>query len=160
MQKTKPLGAQLARTFKLALDPITALIHSQSFGGLLLAFAAFAALLMSNSPLAARYQDLLHFDIQFRLVDLVDINESLHFWVNDFGMAIFFFLVGLEIKRELMEGELSSRAQAMLPAVAAVGGMLVPALIYFALNQHDPLRVRACASRSSASIASIAATST
>ena len=153
MQKTKPLGAQLARTFKLALDPITALIHSQSFGGLLLAFAAFAALLMSNSPLAAHYQDLLHFGIQFRLGDVVDINESLHFWVNDFGMAIFFFLVGLEIKRELMEGELSSRAQAMLPAVAAVGGMLVPALIYFALNQHDPLRVRGWAIPSATDIA-------
>lgn len=153
MQTTKPLGAQLAQTLKLALDPIATLIRSQSFGGLLLAFAALAAFLISNSPWASYYQALLHFGIQFRLGDVVDINEPLHFWVNDFGMAIFFFLVGLEIKRELMEGELSSRAQAMLPAVAAVGGMLVPALIYFALNQHDPLRVRGWAIPSATDIA-------
>ena len=153
MQTNKPLGVQLAHTLKLALDPIATLIHSQSFGGILLAFAALAAFIISNSSWASYYQDLLHFGVQFRLGNLVDINESLHFWVNDFGMAIFFFLVGLEIKRELMEGELSSRKHAILPAVAAFGGMVVPALIYYALNQHDPLRVRGWAIPSATDIA-------
>ena len=118
-----------------------AFFHHEAAGGLLLVVAALVALLASNSPLAWLYDGFLHTPVGVRVGDLA-LDKSLLHWINDGLMAIFFFLVGLEIKRELLQGELSTFGQAVLPAVAAVGGMVAPAVIYVAINTGDPVALR------------------
>jgi len=115
-------------------------IHKESAGGILLIFATLAALLLSNSFLAPLYQSFLHIPVEIR-VGALHLDKSLYHWVNDGLMAIFFLLVGLEVKREILEGELSSLGQAALPGIAALGGMAIPALIYFSFNRADPVAV-------------------
>jgi Na+:H+ antiporter, NhaA family len=118
-------------------------IHSQSGGGIVLAVAALLALIVSNSPWNGWYEQLLQVGGEIRIGgDWLVLSKSLLVWINDLWMAVFFFLVGLEIKRELLEGELASVSQAMLPAGAALGGMLVPALIYSAINWGDAVALR------------------
>lgn len=118
-------------------------IHSESSGGVVLALAALLALLVSNSPWSAVYQGFLAWPGELRVGhDWLVLSKSLLHWVNDLWMAVFFFLVGLEIKREMIEGELASRSQALLPAGAALGGMLVPALIYVAINWGNATALR------------------
>lgn len=118
-------------------------IHSDSSGGVVLALAALLALLVSNSPWSVAYQGFLAWPGELRVGhDWLVLSKSLLHWVNDLWMAVFFFLVGLEIKREMIEGELASRSQALLPAGAALGGMLVPALIYMAINWGDVKALR------------------
>jgi len=118
-------------------------IHSQSLGGVVLALAALLALLVSNSPWGEVYRGFLKWPGEVRVGgDWLVLSKSLLHWVNDLWMAVFFFLVGLEIKREMMEGELASRSQALLPAGAALGGMLVPALIYVGFNWGDTVAMR------------------
>lgn len=108
-----------------------------------MALAALLALLVSNSPWSAVYQGFLAWPGELRVGhDWLVLSKSLLYWVNDLWMAVFFFLVGLEIKREMIEGELASRSRALLPAVAALGGMLVPALIYVAINCGDATALR------------------
>jgi len=109
------------------------LLKSEATGGVLLLIAAVAAMIIANSPLHDWYHHFWHSDFT-----IGGMTHSLHFWVNDALMVIFFFVVGLEIKRELLVGELSSVKQAMLPVVAAVGGMVVPIAIFFALNGDQP----------------------
>ena len=118
-----------------------AFFHHAAAGGLLLVVAALVALLASNSPLAWLYDGFLHTPVGVRVGDLA-LDKSLLHWINDGLMAIFFFLVGLEIKRELLQGELSTFGQAVLPAVAAIGGMVAPAVIYVAFNTGDPAALR------------------
>jgi Na+:H+ antiporter, NhaA family len=118
-----------------------AFFHHEAAGGLVLVVAALVALLASNSPLAWLYESFLHTPVGVRVGDLALAKSLLH-WINDGLMAIFFFLVGLEIKREVLQGELSTFGQAVLPAVAAVGGMAVPAVIYVAINTGDPVALR------------------
>lgn len=118
-----------------------AFFHHEAAGGLLLVVAALVALLASNSPLAWLYDGFLHTPVGIRVGDLA-LDKSLLHWINDGLMAIFFFLVGLEIKRELLQGELSTFGQAVLPAVAALGGMVAPAIIYVAINTGDPAALR------------------
>ena len=110
----------------------------ESAGGILLAFAAAAAITLANSPLAFLYDAFLDTPVEVR-VGILQIAKPLLLWINDGLMAVFFFLVGLEIKREVLEGELSDRRQVMLPAVAAAGGMAVPAAIYAAINAGNPV---------------------
>ena len=118
-------------------------IHSQSGGGIVLAVAALLALIISNSPWSGWYEQLLQVRGEVRIGgDWLVLSKPLLVWVNDLWMAVFFFLVGLEIKRELLEGELATRSQAMLPAGAALGGMIVPALIYSAINWGDAVALR------------------
>lgn len=118
-------------------------IHSQSFAGIVLALAAALALIASNSPLSGLYQQFVHWPGELRLGnDWLLLSKPLLHWVNDLWMAVFFFLVGLEIKRELLEGELASARQAMLPAGAALGGMVVPALIYIAINWGNAVALK------------------
>ena len=118
-------------------------INSQSAGGVVLATAALLALILSNSPWRALYEQFLQIPGEVRVAgDWLVLSKPLLVWVNDLWMAVFFFLVGLEIKRELMEGELASVSQAMLPAGAALGGMMVPALIYAAINWNDAVSLR------------------
>jgi Na+:H+ antiporter, NhaA family len=118
-----------------------AFFHHEAAGGLLLVVAALVALLASNSPLAWLYDGFLHTPVGVRVGDLA-LDKSLLHWINDGLMAIFFFLVGLEIKRELLQGELSTFGQAVLPAIAAIGGMVAPAIIYVAINTGDPVALR------------------
>ncbi len=118
-------------------------IHSQSGGGIVLAVAALLALIISNSPANGWYEQLLQIRGEVRVGgDWLVLSKPLLVWINDLWMAVFFFLVGLEIKRELMEGELATLSQAMLPAGAALGGMMVPALIYSAINWSDATALR------------------
>ena len=118
-------------------------IQSQSSGGIVLAIAAVLALIISNSPWSGWYEQLLQVRGEVRIGgDWLVLSKPLLVWINDLWMAVFFFLVGLEIKRELLEGELASVSQAMLPAGAALGGMLVPALIYSAINWGDAVALR------------------
>lgn len=109
-------------------------IHRDSSSGVLLIFVTILALLLQNSALSAHYMGFLHTPVEIRFGQL-HIAKPLLLWVNDGLMAIFFFVVGLEIKREVMEGHLSSLAQISLPGIAAVGGMVVPALVFIAFNK-------------------------
>lgn len=118
------------------------LLASPAAGGVVLAAAALFALLVSNSPWQETYQTFLQMPGEIRIGHWLLLSKPLLIWVNDLWMAVFFFLVGLEIKREMLEGELASRSQALLPASAALGGMLVPALIYAAINWSDPVALR------------------
>ena len=115
------------------LNPIERFFSLQTSSGILLLGSALLALAFANSPLQNWYNDFLHFPLSIGFGSFV-LKMSVHHWVNDGLMAIFFFVVGLEIKRELIGGSLSSRAQALLPFSAALGGMVVPALIYVAFN--------------------------
>jgi NhaA family Na+:H+ antiporter len=124
------------------LHTIRRFIQSESSAGVLLGVTALAALAISNSPWAPWYEALLAIPGEVRIGEWVALKKPLVVWVNDLWMAVFFFLVGLEIKRELTQGELSSRRQAILPAGAALGGMAVPALIYAAVNAGDATALR------------------
>ena len=110
---------------------------NESAGGVVLGIAALAALVVSNSSLAGWYEAFLRTPGELVIGKTLVLEKTLLVWVNDLWMAVFFFLVGLEIKREFVEGELASRQQALLPLAAALGGMVVPALIYSAVNRGD-----------------------
>jgi NhaA family Na+:H+ antiporter len=112
-------------------------VHDQAFGGILLLAAAVAALAWANSPWGAAYGALWATELTLGTVQL-NLTETLRHWVNDGLMAIFFLVVGLEIKREVLAGELASPRRAALPAVAAVGGAVVPAAIYLLVNRGSP----------------------
>lgn len=127
---------------KLIHRTIHQFIHSQSLGGVVLALAAVVAMVVSNSGWSDVYQRFVQMPGELRLGEWLVLSKPLLLWVNDLWMAVFFFLVGLEIKRELLDGELASRSQALLPAGAALGGMVVPALIYAAINWGDPVALR------------------
>lgn len=105
--------------------------------GIVLAIAALLAMIVANSPLQESYEHLLHFPIAISFGDFVVKHHLLH-WINDGLMAVFFFLVGLELKREMMVGELSNPRNIILPALAAMGGMVFPALIYLMFNYQNP----------------------
>lgn len=116
----------------------------ETAGGFVLVFAAVLAMIVANSPLSSLYEFFLndlHFTIGFDSVEggiHFSLSKSVLHWINDGMMVIFFFLVGLEIKREFKEGQLSSRARAILPLLAAVGGMAVPAAIFLFFTWNDP----------------------
>lgn len=111
-------------------------LHIEAVSGAILLLAAAGALIWANSPLAPSYHALWHTPLSIGLGDLV-FSQSLHFWINDALMTVFFLVVGMEIRREIHEGALSSLRQAGLPLAAALGGVAAPALIYAALNT-DP----------------------
>ena len=124
----------------------------EAASGLVLLFAAIIALIVSNTDLSIYYKDIL--DSNFRLgIGKFGINLTILHWINDVLMAIFFFLVSLEIKREFIQGELSNPKQAMLPIIGAVGGMLVPALVYIVINLDDSSRLNGWAIPSATDIA-------
>ena len=110
----------------------------ESAGGILLLLSTLLAMLIANSPLSHFYEGLLDTTVAVQ-VGALEINKPLLLWVNDGLMAVFFFLIGLEIKREIVEGELSSFSQIVLPGAGAIGGMAVPAAIYAWLNWGDPV---------------------
>lgn len=116
---------------------ITGLVASPAFGGILLLAAAITAMVIANSPLHHTYESFLHTPISIAFGEF-GLQKTTHHWINDGLMAIFFLLIGMEIKRELIEGHLAGVKQAMLPAIAAIGGVAVPALVYIAININSP----------------------
>lgn len=115
------------------LKPFQEFLNLEASGGILLLASTIAAMLWANLPFSDSYFHLWHTQIKIGIGSF-SLDYSLHHWINDGLMAIFFFVVGLEIKREFLVGELSSAKQAALPVAAAIGGMLFPALFYFLLN--------------------------
>ena len=109
----------------------------ESAGGILLLFSAAVAMLLANSPLSSQYNNFLNLPVSLQIGSF-SINKTLIHWINDGFMAVFFVLVGMEVKKELFEGALSSYQQAIFPAIAAVGGMIVPALVYWFIAKQDP----------------------
>lgn len=117
---------------------ITSFLKFESAGGILLMFSALLAIVFANTFLAPFYDLLLSTPIEIR-IGALEIAKPLLLWINDGLMAVFFFLVGLELKRELVEGELSDKRNIILPGVGAIGGMFVPAIIYLYFNIGDPV---------------------
>ncbi len=125
---------------KMALSvarPVEKFLHIQAASGAVLMLMATIAIVWANSPWASSYEHFLHTPISLGFGDYV-FSKSVHFWVNDILMVIFFFVVGLEIRRELHEGELATPKRAALPIAAALGGMLVPAVLYLSINAGAP----------------------
>lgn len=127
--------------YQSTLDSISRFLRLETAGGLTLIAAAVLALAISNSPLAGAYGDILLRPMEIRVGPL-EFSKALRLWIDDGLMALFFLLVGLEIKRELVQGTLSTRAQMILPLGAALGGMAVPAGLYFGLNMGDATAIR------------------
>jgi len=125
----------LERVFQRVLTPFEQFIHRESAGSLVLAVCTLLALIIANSPLESLYHHVLNITLGLCLaMGQWGYHLSLHQIINDGLMALFFFVVGLEIKRELLVGSLSSPRRALMPAVAALGGMIVPAAIYLLIN--------------------------
>ncbi|MCP5347573.1 MAG: Na+/H+ antiporter NhaA [Gammaproteobacteria bacterium] len=140
----------------MVIDNVTKSVRQffqfEASGGLLLIAATLLAMLAQNSPLSGFYDALLQVPVEIRVGDFT-IDKPLLLWINDGLMAIFFFMIGLEVKREFLVGELSDPARVVLPVVAAIGGMSVPALIYSAINWGDPIAMRGWAIPSATDIA-------
>ena len=138
MAKNKGIyHAPWEKSFERILSPLEEFIHRQTTSGVLLMICAVVALVIANSPLHEDYEHFLHTDIGISMGSGV-FSLSIHHWINEALMAMFFFIMGLELKRELLVGELSSPSQALLPIMAAIGGMVVPALGYFVFNTSGP----------------------
>src|SRR5690554_5685592 len=118
---------------KYLLKPINNFISKSTTSGIVLFLAAVIAIFFANSPWASDYHDIWQHKVGVSFGDL-ELKMTLHHWINDGLMAIFFFVVGLELKRELSNGELASPKKAALPIIAAVGGMVFPALVYLLFN--------------------------
>ncbi len=123
------------------MKPLKDFLRLEAAGGIVLMAAAILALAVANSPMASYYQALLSLPLEIR-VGTLGIAKPLILWINDGLMAVFFFLVGMELKREIAEGHLSSLRKASLPVFAAVGGMVAPAAFYAALNWGDATAMR------------------
>ena len=123
-------------------ERLRAFIASESMGGIVLIIAAAIALLIANSPLLPAYQALFSTPVSFSAGKLLAIDKPLLLWVNDGLMALFFFLIGLEVKREVLVGQLRSWKEASLSVYAALGGMIAPALIFVAINAGSPENIR------------------
>lgn len=119
------------------LKPFQRFINAEYSSGIVLFSSVLLAIMWANSPWAHSYHSLWENEFSLSLNDYT-LSKSLHHWINDGLMAIFFFVIGLELKREIMSGELSSLKRATLPIVAAVGGMIVPAILYSLLNYDKP----------------------
>jgi len=127
------LYAPWEKAFNRISTPFENFLHAQTTTGLVLMFMTVVALILANSPLSESYAHLFHTNIDFNVGDW-RLSHSIHHWINDGLMAVFFFMVGLEIKREVLVGELSNIKVAILPILSAIGGMILPALIYLSIN--------------------------
>jgi len=127
------LYAPWEKAFERIATPFEHFLHAQTTTGFVLMFMTIVALILANTPLADAYLHFFHTKIDFN-VGSWELSHSIHHWINDGLMAIFFFIIGLEIKREILAGELSNIKVAILPILAAIGGMVFPALIYLSIN--------------------------
>jgi len=123
------------KAFERIATPFEHFIHAQTTTGLILMLMTLVALILANSPFGEVYLHFFHTKIDIFIASW-GISKTIHHWINDGLMAIFFFIIGLEIKREILVGELSNIKVAMLPILSAIGGMLLPALIYLSLNYY------------------------
>lgn len=130
-------SAPWEKSFSRILTPFEDFIHRQTTSGMLLMLTAIVALIWANSGFYESYDHMKHIPISIGIGSW-GLEKSLHHWVNDGLMAIFFFVIGLELKREIIVGELADIRKATLPIVAAIGGMALPALIYFWINSEAP----------------------
>ncbi|MGY8857270.1 Na+/H+ antiporter NhaA [Psychrobacter sp. MES7-P7E] len=121
----------------MAIRRIKAFFEFEAAGGIVLALAAIAAMIIANSPLNVWYEGFIHAPVAIQIGEFA-IAKDAHHWINDGLMAVFFFLVGLELKREVLIGELSNVKQIILPAGAALGGMIMPAIVYLLFNYNEP----------------------
>jgi len=121
----------------MIIKSINDFLKLEAASGIVLMFAALAAMIIANSPLVPYYDMLLDVRVMVAIGSF-EIAKPLLLWINDGLMALFFFLVGLELKREFLEGDLSQPGQITLPAIGALGGMVIPALCYVAFNYNDP----------------------
>jgi NhaA family Na+:H+ antiporter len=128
----------MARVGKVLHD----FLKMEAAGGLVLMATAALALIIANTPLAETYDLVFWTPFTIGFGETLILSKPILLWINDGLMAIFFFMVGLEVKREFLAGELSTRDKALLPAIAALGGMIAPALIYLAVAGHDPVSAR------------------
>ncbi len=128
------------KAFTRILTPFEQFIHRETTSGMLLMGTAILALILANSFMADAYHHLLHIPVAVGIGSW-SLSMSLHHWVNDGLMALFFFVVGMELKREMLVGELADLRQAALPIIAAIGGMAMPALIYLLLNPDGNARL-------------------
>ena len=135
IQKSLPLPGKT--TIETLTKPFEEFARLESSGGILLIGCTLAALLWANSPWSHAYFELWHTKLTVGFAEAT-LSKEIHFWINDGLMAIFFLLVGLEIKREVLIGELASLQKAALPLFAAIGGMFLPAGFYFLFNQSGP----------------------
>lgn len=133
----KPKFPFVESTFKQAVTPIEEFLHKESSSGILLMICVVAALIVANSQFYPAYDTFLHTKFTIGTPGF-SISHSIHHWINDGLMALFFFVIGLEVKREILIGELSNLRQAILPIGAAIGGMVVPAGLYLVFNQPGP----------------------
>jgi Na+:H+ antiporter, NhaA family len=122
-------------------NKLAAFFKSNSAGGIIIMLATLCGFVFANSPLKPYYMFLLETPLSIS-IDQLSISKPLLLWINDGLMTIFFFLIGLELKREIIEGELSDKRNIVLPAVGAMGGMAIPALIYVYFNWHDPIALK------------------
>ncbi|WP_415408272.1 Na+/H+ antiporter NhaA [Sulfurovum sp. CS9] len=127
------LYAPWEKAFKKVSTPFEHFLHAQTTTGMVLMFMTILALILANSPLTETYAHFFHIKVDFNVASW-KLSHSIHHWINDGLMAIFFFIIGLEIKREILVGELSNIKVAILPILAAIGGMLIPALIYLSIT--------------------------
>ena len=120
---------------KNIVDPFLDFIHDSRAVGIILLICTAISLILANTNFASTFFSVINIDVPFPTNTTIHLPHTLLHWINDGLMAVFFFLVGMEIKREITKGELSSFSQAILPLVAAIGGMVLPALIFFFINK-------------------------
>jgi|SRR5690554_62218 len=137
IQKPKKMNGEKDYPIDKLTKPIQRFIQNQKAGGIVLGISVVLALFFANSPLSEAYHHFFENKIGFQFNGNSYLEYSLHHWINDGLMAIFFFVVGLELKREIVGGELSNPRKALLPIGAAIGGMVVPALVYIVLNSSS-----------------------
>ena len=130
------LYAPWERAFKKVSTPFEHFLHAQTTTGMILMFMTVVALVLANTPLYDSYSHFFHTNIAL-IIGSWELSYSIHHWINDALMAIFFFIIGLEIKREITVGELSNIKVAILPILAALGGMVFPALIFLGINNGE-----------------------
>ncbi|UCG28225.1 MAG: Na+/H+ antiporter NhaA, partial [Bacteroidales bacterium] len=136
----------------MVLKALREFLRLEASGGILLLIAAILAMVAENTPVKTFYDALLGTPVEIRFGEF-EIAKPLLLWINDGLMAIFFFLIGLEIKREFMDGELSDPSRIVLPVIAAAGGMAIPAAIYSVINWGDPVAMKGWAIPSATDIA-------
>lgn len=125
---------------KWIIDPVNRFISKSSTGGIVLILSALVAIILANSPWSHWYHEIWHYPVSISFGDDINLSMSLHHWINDGLMAVFFFVIGLELKREIVAGELSKPRNAILPIVVGIGGMVFPALIYTYFNEgHESM---------------------
>ena len=123
------------------LNALRDFLKLETASGMILVVASVVAMVVANSPLQGLYASLIELPVEVRVGEF-QIAKPMLLWINDGLMALFFLMVGLELKREIVEGELSDMKQAAFPAMGAIGGMLVPALIYVWINQGDSVALQ------------------